>query len=249
MKTYSLPSVLGLALLAFGSSSYGQAGKLILDEDFSNPTLPAHWDYLGEPNSFKIVNGVLEGTSKPGDTNAPSVVIPIEGHNLVVEFRCRFVKKGYFLFIADGDGQFGGEAHLLRFALSGDSAQLAQDRGSLDSKKEQQVIKDQAKKEGKPLPTPTKEQLADPKFYRIETLARKTLSIGTDWHKVRLELNGNQVAAQIDNQPPLKANATVVNVRKTKLVILLSKDADVEIDDLKVGELDLTKNPATPAAR
>ena len=73
--------------------------------------------------------------------------------------------------------------------------------------------------------------------------------MGTDWHKVRLELNGNQVAAQIDNQPPLKANATVVNVRKTKLVILLSKDADVEIDDLKVGELDLTKNPATPAAR
>lgn len=210
----------------------------LVDETFSSPNLPAKWQPGGRPNSFSIVEGALRGVAQPDDAHGPAIGVPIEGHNLAVQFRVKFAQPGYFLFLIDGDSQFGGQAHLLRFALGKDMMQLAQDRGALASKQEQKVARDAAQKAGTKLPPPSKEQLADPKFYRTESLARQAAKpTDGEWHKVSIELHGNDVVAQMDDLPAMKAAGTVLDVKKSRLVFLVGMSGDVRIDDVKASEI------------
>ena len=162
---------LAVALCAV-SAAVAETAPLLIDEKFSGPGLPARWEPGGRPNSFSIVDGALRGVAQPDDPHGPAIGVPIQGHNLAVEFRVKFAQAGYFLFLIDGESQFGGQAHLLRFALAQGQMQLAQDRGSAASKLEQKDARDAAQKTGTKVPPPTKEQLADPKFYRTESLAK-----------------------------------------------------------------------------
>ena len=70
----------------------------------------------------------------------------------------------------DGESAFGGAAHLLRVQIYGGMLGIAQDRGTPQSHIDQAAEKIAMKKAGKTQPPPTKEQLADPKFYRTERL-------------------------------------------------------------------------------
>ena len=183
------------------------------------------------------MDGALRGVAQPDDAHGPSIGVPIEGRDLTVQFRVKFVQKGYFLFLIDGDSEFGGQAHLLRFALAPDLMQLAQDRGSLESKAAQKVEKDAAAKAGTKPPPPTKEQLADPKFYRTESLAKQPANpTDGEWHTVRIEVRGNEVVAQMDALPALRGTGTVLAVKKSRVVFLIGQSGDVRIDDVKVAE-------------
>jgi hypothetical protein len=224
------------ALCAVGTA-FGEPDKLLLDESFSSPTLPAQWQPGGRPNSFSIVDGALRGVAQPDDAHGPAIGVPIEGHNLTVEFRVKFAQPGYFLFLVDGDSQFGGEAHLLRLALTKDGVQLAQDRGSLASKMEQKKARDAAQKAGTKVPPPTKEQLADPKFYRTESLAKQPAKpTDGEWHHVRVELHGNEVVAQMDDLPALHGTGTVLDAKKSRLDFLVAQSGDIRIDDVRAWE-------------
>jgi hypothetical protein len=211
--------------------------KPLIDEAFGATALPPKWQPGGRPNSFNIVDGALRGVAQPDDSHGPAIGVPIEGRDLAVQFRVKFAQKGYFLFLIDGDSAFGGQAHLLRFALDGKFMQLAQDRGSLESKAAQKVEKDAAAKAGTKPPVPTKEQLADAKYYRTESLARQPLAAGDDWHNVKIELHGNEVVAQVDSSPALRGTGTVLDVKKSRVVFLVGNSGDVRIDDVKVSEL------------
>jgi hypothetical protein len=181
------------------------------------------------------VDGALRGVAQPDDSHGPSIGVPIEAHDLSVEFRVKFATKGYFLFLIDGDSQFGGQAHLLRYVLVDGQSQLAQDRGSLASKMAQKVEKDAAAKAGTKPPVPTKEQLADPKFYRTESLARQPAKpVDGEWHHVRIDLHGNEATARLDQQPELHGTGTVLDVKKSRIVFLIGQSGDIRIDDVKV---------------
>jgi len=232
----SLPFLLSVVVCA--TTSFAADPAPLVDETFSSPDLPAKWQPGGRPNSFSIVDGALRGVAQPDDAHGPAIGVPIEGHNLVVQFRVKFAQPGYFLFLIDGDSQFGGQAHLLRFALAKDMMQLAQDRGTLASKQEQKVARDAAQKTGTKLPPPTKEQLADPKFYRTESLARQPAKpTDGEWHKVSIELRGNEVVAKVDDLPAMHGSGTVLDVKKSRLVFLVGNSADVRIDDVKASEM------------
>ncbi len=227
-----------LVLLALlGTTAFAETGKPLIDETFSAASLPSNWQPGGRPGSFTLAEGALRGLAQPDDSHGPSIGVPIEGHNLGIQFRVKFASKGYFLFLVDGDSQFGGQAHLLRFALDGNFMQLAQDRGSLESKAAQKVEKDAAAKAGTKPPVPTKEQLADPKFYRTESLARQPAKAGEEWHTVKIELRGNDVTAQVDALPAMSGKGTVLDVKKTRVVFLVGQKGDVRIDDVKVDTL------------
>ncbi len=228
-------SLLLLALL--GTAVAAENAKPLIDENFSAPTLPANWQPGGRPASFTIVDGALRGVAQPDNSHGPSIGVPIEGRDLSVKFRVKFARKGYFLFLIDGDSQFGGQAHLLRFALDGNFMQLAQDRGSLESKMAQKKEKDAAAKAGTKPPQPTKEQLADAKFYRTESLARTPMKAGEEWHTVKIEVRGNSVTAQVDGLPALSGNGTVLDVKKSRVVFLVGIAGEVRIDDVKVSPL------------
>lgn len=223
-----------LLLAAVTTTAFTENAKPLLDETFSTPTLPANWQPGGRPGSFTIVDGALRGVAQPDDSHGPAIGVPIEGRDLSVQFRVKFAQKGYFLFLIDGDSAFGGQAHLLRFALDGNFMQLAQDRGSLESKAAQKVEKDAAAKAGTKPPVPTKEQLADPKFYRTESLARQPAKAGDEWHTVKIELHGNEVSAQVDALPAMNGKGTVLDVKKSRVVFLVGNSGDVRIDDVRV---------------
>ena len=237
-----IPRSLLIGALCAAPSASAAPGELLLDESFSSPTLPAKWQPGGRPNCFSIVDGALRGVAQPDDAHGPAIGVPIEGRNLSVQFRVKFAQPGYFLFLIDGDSQFGGQAHLLRLALTAGGLQLAQDRGSLASKQEQAAAREAAQKAGTKLPPPTQEQLADPKFYRTESLAKQPAKpTDGEWHRVSIELHGNEVVAQMDDAPALRGTGTVLDVKKSRLVFLVAQSGDVRIDDVRASE-----NPAKP---
>ncbi|HEY3898005.1 MAG TPA: hypothetical protein VGM54_05285 [Chthoniobacter sp.] len=227
-------------MVALGAASVALAepGTPLIDENFSSPTLPAKWVPGGRPNSFSIVDGALRGVCAPDDAHGPAIGVPIEGHNLAVEFRVKFAKPGYFLFLIDGDSEFGGQAHLLRFALGPNQVQIAQDRGSARSKQEQKAARDAARQAGTKVPPPTKEQLADPKFYRTESLAKEPAKPDDgEWHRVHIELRGNEVTAQMDDLPALHGTGTVLDVKKSRLAFLVGMSGDVRIGNVRAWEM------------
>lgn len=220
--------------LAEPSPKPATLGRILLDERFSGPSLPSIWQPGGRPGSFTIVDGALQGAAQPDDSHGPSIGVPVEGDNLTVAFRMRFVKPGYFLFMLDGKTAFGETDHLLRFVLTGSQAQFAQDSGTLASKRANAEARARAGPKGV---TPTRDQLADPKFHRTEMIVRQPTKIaGTEWHDVRIEQRGNDVRAHIDDQLVLQGSGTVVDGRKSRIVFLIGKSGTVSIDDVRVWE-------------
>lgn len=212
-------------------------GKLLLSQEFSGPTLPVGWQPGGPPGSFSIVDGVLRGVCAPGDSHGPSFGAPIRGRNVTIQFAMKYVQPGNFLFLLDGESQFGGAAHLLRVGLGPKVAVLQQDRGSTKSKLAQKMEKDLAAKAGRKPPTPTPEQLADPQFYRTERLAMQPRAI-TDgqWHHALVEVSGSEVVVQVDDGPPMLATSPVMDAEKSRVVFLVGGAATALIDDVKVWE-------------
>jgi hypothetical protein len=206
---------------------------VLIDEGFDAKTIPDKWQPGGRKGSFTIVDGSLRAVAQPDDSHGPSIGVPISGHDLTIEFDVRFAKaNGYFLFLIDGASQYGGQAHLLRFAATPRLIQLMQDRGDLASKKAQKKERDA--NGGKRIP-PTPEQLADPKFYRIEQLARQNAKPSDGkWHHVRIELRGNNVTARLDDGPMLSGKGTVLDEPKSRIVFLVGQSGDIRIDKVRV---------------
>lgn len=214
-----------------------KTGKLLLDESFSKAQLPANWQPGGRPNAFSIVEDALQGVCPADDGHGPSIGVPLEGRNLTVAFSFRHVKPGFFLCLIDGQGAYGGQAHLLRVGLGATQVNVAQDRGSPASKQEQAKQKAEAAKSGGKVAPPTKEQLADPKFYRTEKLAAAPAKLADGkWHRVLIETNANDVLVQVDDLPPLSGKGTVLDVMKSRLVFLVGLAGTMQIDDVRVWE-------------
>lgn len=212
-------------------------GKELLSESFDAPAIPKDFTPGGRPNSFSIVDGALQGVCAPDDGHGPAISVPITAHDVTVAFRVKAIPSTYFLFLLDGESQFGGSAHLLRVALSNTQAIVAQDRGTPASHIEQGKAKAElAKVKQTPAP-PTKEQLADPKFYRTEMLAHAPGKFDDgQWHQVLVEVSGNQFAVQVDGLPALRGNGTVFDAQKSKLVFLVGHAGTMQIDEVKAWE-------------
>ena len=233
--TYLFSVILFFVTAATGTQA---EDRVLLDESFSGDTIPEQWKAGGRKKSFSVFEKALRGVASAGDHHGPSIGIPIQGHDLSLDFDFKFAKPGYFLCLIDGDSQFGGQAHLLRFAVTKKQVQLMQDRGDTASKREQKKARDQ--NGGKRIP-PTKQQLADDSFYRIEPLAKHAISvIDGDWHHVKIVLRGNRVMASVDNQI-FSGTGTVLDVKKTRLVFLVGQTADIRIDNVRLLNLEKRK--------
>jgi hypothetical protein len=214
-----------------------KTGKLLLSESFDAPAIPKNWVPGGHPNSFSIVDGALQGVCAPDDNHGPAISVPVSAHDITVSFREKSANDAYFLFLIDGESQFGGSAHLLRVAIPAGQAQVAQDRGTPASHIEQGKQRAELLKAGQKVPPPTKEQLADPKFYRTEMLAHEAGKFDDgQWHQVLVEVSGNKFAVQVDGLPALRGEGTVFDVQKSKLVFLVGHAGTVLIDDVKAWE-------------
>jgi hypothetical protein len=222
-------------VLALAVCSSAFAGELI-HEDFTAPELPKGWSTGGRSNSWRVADGVLEGECAKDDAHGPAVFAPLSGHDLFLSYKVKLDEGGNCLMLVDGESAFGGSAHLLRISLYGKNVTLAQDRGTPKSHVEQGAALAAARKEGKTLPPPTKEQLADPQFYRTERLATAPLQAKPgDWIKIDVVLKGNDVTVTLNDTQKLDAKGTVLDVAKSRLVFLVGQGKKVWIDEIRAS--------------
>jgi len=222
-------------LIAALSVTSAFAGELV-HEDFTSPELPKGWSTGGRPNSWKVADGALEGECAKDDAHGPAVFAPLTGHDLNLSYKVKLDEGGNCLMLVDGDSAFGGSAHLLRVSLYGRTVVIAQDRGTPRSHQEQGAALTAARKEGKTVPPPTKEQLADPQFYRTERLAAAPLQAKPgEWIKIDVALRGNEVSVTLNDTQKLDAKGTVFDVAKSRLVFLVGQGKKVWIKEVRAS--------------
>lgn len=225
---------LTLTVSLFCLAAPAVAGDLI-NESFSGAALPKDWTTGGRANSWSIVDGTLQGVCAKEDDHGPAVFAPIQGRDVDASYRVKLDEKGNCLMLIDGESAFGGAAHLLRVQINGGTIALAQDRGTPQSHIEQGKVRAQLAKEGKKPPQPTKEQLADPKFYRTERLGGAPLEAKPgEWMQIDVSLRGNNVTVTVNGKQQLTGKGTVFNVPKSRLVFLVGQGKKVWIDDVRV---------------
>ena len=224
---------LHLLALAFCTSTF--AGELF-HEDFSADGLPKDWTTGGRANSWTVVEGALQGACAKDDDHGPAVFAPLAGRDLAVSCKVKLDEKGNCLMLIDGESAFGGSAHLLRVSIYGNTLAIAQDRGTPESHIQQGKLRAALTKEGKKVPSPTAEQMADPKFYRVERLASVPLQAPPgEWIKLDVSLKGNEVTVTVNDTQKLAAQGTVFDVAKSRLVFLVGQGRKLWIDDVRAS--------------
>ncbi len=230
-----IPMRLSLLLLCIASSTF--AGDLI-HADFSNPDLPQGWTTGGRKDSWSVADGALQGVCAKEDDHGPAIFAPLEGQNLQLSYKVKLDEKGNCLMLVDGESTYGGSAHLLRVSIYGGTLSIAQDRGTPASHLEQGKLRATLAKQGKKVPPPTAEQLADPKFYRTERLASTPLKLTPgEWIKIDVTLKGNDVTVKANDTVTITGKGTVFDVAKSRLVFLVGQGKKVWIDDVIVAGL------------
>ncbi len=222
-------------LLALAVCTSTFAGELI-HEDFAEGGLPKDWTTGGRANSWTVVDGALQGICAKDDDHGPAVSAPLAGHDITMSCKVKLDEKGNCLMLIDGESAFGGSAHLLRVSIYGNTLAIAQDRGAPESHIQQGKLRAALTKEGKKVPPPTAEQLADPQFYRTERLASAPLQTKPgDWIKVGVSLKGNDVTVVVNDTQKLTAQGTVFAVAKSRLVFLVGQGRKLWIDEVRVS--------------
>jgi hypothetical protein len=212
-------------------------GKTLVSEDFAGATIPATFHTLRTPDSFRVVDGALEAVSQPGQGSATHGAFLVPARDVTVSFAVKFLKAGTIFVGVDGyKEEFRGNTHLVRFSLTPERIAWDQMRGGPESKREVGEAAKAARKAKQPIPKATAEQLADPTFFRIEDLAAKPIECGVGtWHQVMLEINGNDLVAQVDGQT-LLATATVADTMKNRIGLGLTGRSTALIDNVRVWE-------------
>jgi hypothetical protein len=212
-------------------------GQTLVSEDFAGPAIPATFRTLRTPDSFRLVDGALELVSRPGQQSATHGAFMLRAHDLTVAFSVKFLKPGTLYIGVDGfKEEFQGNTHLVRFSLTPERIAWDQHRGGPESKRAVSEAVKAARAAKQPIPKPTAEQLADPTFFRIEELAAKPIACAVgDWHQVLIEVNGNDLVAQVDGQT-LIATATVADTMKIRIGVGLTGRSTAVIDNVRVWE-------------
>jgi hypothetical protein len=212
-------------------------GRTLVSEDFAGAAVPATFRTLRTPDSFSVVDGALQLVSRPGQQSATHGAFLVQEHDLTVAFSVKFMKAGTLYIGVDGyKEEFKGNTHLVRFSLTPERIAWDQHRGGPESKRAVAEAAKAAREAKQPIPKATAEQLADPTFFRIEELAAKPIECAVgDWHHVLLEVNGNDLLAQVDGQA-LVATATVADTMKNRIGLGLTGRSTALIDNVRVWE-------------
>lgn len=251
MKTRLLPLLPFIALTAAFAAEpqplLTTPGKVLIDDDFSAPTLSKTWDARhrsgvdessAHPQSFSIVDGALRCVAQGHTERTPSVLARLAGRDVTVHFAAKFTEAGVLTLVIDGENAaFGGKTHLFKLELRPDRLTIFQKRGTADSKHAQVAANRKARAAGEKIATATAEQLADTDHYRTEEIAARPMRFAVgEWHEVLLEVSGHEIVAQVDDQPPLFATATVADAEKHRMFFGISGRGTALIDNVRVTE-------------
>lgn len=211
--------------------------KSLLSESFSGDAIPAAFRTLQTPDAFRVADGNLQILWKPEQKRATHGAFYVKGQNLTVALSVKFEKTGTLYIGIDGYKEaFKGNTHLVRFSLSPERMAWDQHRGGPESKHAVSEAARAAREAKQPIPQATKEQLADPTFFRIEDLTNQPIECAVgQWHQVMLEVNGNDLVAQVAGKT-LVAVSTEAEGMKNRIGIGLTGRVTALVDDVRIWE-------------
>jgi len=237
LRAVFLCTLCGLASAAELQPLMTTTGKAILSEEFSGDAVPTTFRTLATPASFSVVDDTLQILSQPGQDRSTHGAFMTRAHNLTVAFSVKFSKTATLYIGIDGyKEEFKGNTHLVRFSFTPERIGWDQKRGGPESKHAVSEAMKAAREAKQPLPKATAEQLADPTFFRTEELATRPIECAlSQWHDVLLEVNGNDLVAQVDGQT-LVATSTVADAMKNRIGVGLTGRGAVLIDKVRIWE-------------
>ncbi|MDB6004028.1 MAG: hypothetical protein JWR15_1015 [Prosthecobacter sp.] len=212
-------------------------GKVLVSEDFSGAEIPSVFRTVESAASFSIVEGALQAVSRAGQKQSTHGVIVSKAHDLTLSFAVKFTQPGALYIGVDGyKEEYKGNTHLVRFELTPERMTWDQHRGGPESKHAVGEAMKAARAAKQELPKATAAQLADPNFFRIETIASKAITCAAnEWHEVMIEVSGNELAAQMDGEK-LLATAAFADAMKSRIGFGLTKGGTVLIDRVRIYE-------------
>ncbi len=207
----------------------------LLSEDFAGDALPKSFREPTSQAAFSVVDHAMQAVSRTGQGRATHGVFAVTDRDITIAFRVKFIEPGVLYIGVDGYNEmYQGNAHLVRFSLTPERFVWDQKRGGPASKRVVGEAMKGARAARKPIAVPTPEQLADPTFFRTEELAAAPLDCPVgQWHDVLLEINGNELVAQVDGHT-LLATATVADAQKSRVGIGLTGRSTLLIDDFRI---------------
>lgn len=227
----------GLAHAADLQPRMTTTGRPLVSEDFSAGELPATFRVLQSAGRFSVVEGALQAVSESGQERSTHGAIMVTAQDITVAFRMKFTKPGTLYIGVDGyNERHQGNTHLVRFSLTPSRMGWDQKLGGAESKHAIGEANRAARKAKQPLPVATREQLADPTFFRTEEIAAREIDCPAgEWHDVLLEVSGDDLLAQVDGEM-LTATSSVAHGKKNRIGIGLTGRGTVLIDNVRIWE-------------
>jgi hypothetical protein len=181
-------------VLAFGPSGPGVAGKLLFEDDFSRPELAPKWK-VGK-GFFEVKDGVVTVSENPDDKHgAYAYVRPAFGFkDVVVEYSAKLDgSRSCNLMVNDTTYKESHAGHILRATILPGRVDLADQKfGNMkneyyDKMRDPKTTDDEKKK--------LRESIKD------KSAAFKVEADLSQWHKIRVEIVGDEMLLSIDDRP------------------------------------------------
>jgi hypothetical protein len=178
------------------------------------------------PNkNTELRDGVLWTRGSSGGKYPPMVYMPVQGKDLTISFRYRYLGEGGSIwFFVDGEDGFGSEDHMLRVKLLREGVQLEVDAHSKDENHP-------LRQNNRP-PDKISGVFRLNEFLPIEKVDLKR----NEWHQVQLIFEAEEVTVSIDgtlwSKTLKRAN---FNAGKRKLLWMQNGGEEgIELDDIHV---------------
>lgn len=188
----------------------GKKGKLLLEETFDGPDVPKGWN--ANTGSLRIVDGKLHAAEKSADKHIGAFRhrLPVQDCAVQMEFKLGLMRV-LNLGYDPAPGELKKKGHLFSVVVTPKSWSLIEHNDKSNPAS------------------------------KTKTHATAKVDFAPDTtYTLLLECKGNDVAAHITGQEPLKANAPDFHVKKPGLVFRMGgKDGqEVQIDNVKVWALE-----------
>ncbi len=197
------------ALAADLEPTLGKKGKLLLEEKFDGPAVPAGW--TKNTGKISVAEGTLHASQLASDEHIGAFRKAVPMQDAVVQLDFKFTGATMFhLGFDPAPGQLKKKGHLLALAITPNGWTLTE---NVDK--------------------------ADPKSKNVVHAKAATKFEPGQWFTLQFEMKGEQVVVRVDGKEPLRASAPDFKVKKPGLVFRAGgKDGqEVLIDNVKVWEL------------
>ncbi|QOV91109.1 hypothetical protein [Humisphaera borealis] len=202
-------------------------GKVLFEDDFSRSELPPKWK-LGK-GFFAINDGVVTVTENPADNHGAYFKAPFAYKDIVAEFAFKFDGAKSFNFGVDDLSYKGSHAgHICRVVVTPTQVNLGDSKNGSMKNEVYEKMKD-------PKTTPEEKKKINESIKPLTSIYKVKLDTAV-WHKMRVEIVGDEMLATIDGAPVGYLKAPGVAHETKALMGFTVTGKSTLLDNVKVWE-------------